>query len=465
MGGLIIVAIIVIVCYFMWRKNQNKNTPTEKKSIESKEKASGEKLHKAEDLKNLDDSVKTSKAEKDLKIDENSANAFEVKEEQKYDGSRKKDRGKKRREKRKLEAEEEKKAPAAKIDDKKVEAKAEKVEPKVEKVEAKPEAKKESVKPAEKSEVKTEKAPEKTQAKAEKVEKPVEKAEVKAEKPVEKTEAKAEKIEPKKEEAKAKVNEPAKKVEPKVDKVQAKPEAKKESIKPAEKAEVITEKPAEKVEAKAEKPIEKTEAKAEKVEKPVEKIEPKIKEAKAKVNEPVKKVEPKVEKVEPKVEKVEAKPEAKEKIDNPVEKSQAQKIISTNEKYSHIIKALGENPWELASEKINIKLEDLKTKKPLDENYSLDDIKKSLTRENLSEFLNMVKTNPTILKRKDKVTYEFTIKNPDEIKKIAERYSLSSSNFEKASSLLTVDKENAKLLEVTDILTEGEKRIYIETKF
>ena len=412
MGGLIIVAIIVIVCYFMWRKNQNKNTPTEKKSIESKEKASGEKLHKAEDLKNLDDSVKTSKAEKDLKIDENSANAFEVKEEQKYDGSRKKDRGKKRREKRKLEAEEEKKAPAAKIDDKKVEAKAEKVEPKVEKIESKIE------------------------------------------------------------EAKAKVNEPVKKVEPKVEKLDAKPEAKKESVKPAEKSEVKTEKAPEKTQAKAEKvekPVEKAEVKAEKpvekTEAKAEKIEPKKEEAKAKVNEPVKKVEPKVEKVEPKVEKVEAKPEAKEKIDNPVEKSQAQKIISTNEKYSHIIKALSENPWELASEKINIKLEDLKTKKPLDENYSLEDIKKSFTRENLSEFLNIVKTNPTILKRKDKVTYEFTIKNPEEIKKIAERYSLSSSNFEKASSLLTVDKESAKLLEVTDILTEGEKRIYIETKF
>ncbi len=394
MGGLIIVAIIVIVCYFMWRKNQNKNTPKEKKSLESKEKASGEKLHKAEDLKNFDDSVNSSEAEKDLKVDENSANAFEVKEEQKYDGSRKKDRGKKRREKRKLEAEEEKKAPARKIDDKKVEAKAEKIE-----------------------------------------------------KPVEK-------IEPKKEEAKAKVNEPAKKLEPKVEKVQAKPEAKKETAKPVEKSE-----------AKAEKAPEKTQAKAEKVEKPVEKVEPKIEEAKAKVNEPVKKVDPKVEKVKTKAEKAEVKTEAKEKIEKQVEKSQAQKIISTNEKYSHIIKALGENPWELASEKINIKLEDLKTKKPLDENYSLDDIKKSLTRENLSEFLNMVKTNPTILKRKDKVTYEFTIKNPDEIKKIAERYSLSSSNFEKASSLLTVDKESAKLLEVTDILTEGEKRIYIETKF
>ena len=458
MGGLIIVAIIVIVCYFIWRKNQNKNTPKEKKSLESKGKVSAEKLHKAEDLKNFDDSVNSSEAEKDFKIAENSANAFEVKEEQKYDGSRKKDRGKKRREKRKLEAEEEKKAPAAKIDDKKVEAKAEKVEKPVEKLESKiekptekVEPKKEEAKakvnePVKKIEPKVDKVETKPEAKKESV-KPAEKAEVKTEKPIEKVEKPIEKVEPKKEEAKAKVNEPVKKVEPKVDKVQAKPEAKKESVKPAEKAEVKTEKP------------------AEKVEKPVEKVEPKIEEAKAKVNEPVKKVEPKVEKVEPKVEKVEAKPEAKEKIEKPVEKSQAQKIISTNEKYSHIIKALGENPWELASEKINIKLEDLKTKKPLDENYSLDDIKKSLTRENLSEFLNMVKTNPTILKRKDKVTYEFTIKNPEEIKKIAERYSLSSSNFEKASSLLTVDKESAKLLEVTDILTEGEKRIYIETKF
>ena len=458
MGGLIIVAIIVIVCYFMWRKNQNKNTPTEKKSLESKEKASGEKLHKAENLKKLDDSVETSKADKDLKIDENSANAFEVKEEQKYDGSRKKDRGKKRREKRKLEAEEEEKAPARKIDDKKVEAKAEKVEPKVEKVEPKKEEAKAKVnEPVKKVEPKVEKLEAKPEAKKESV-KPAEKAEVKAEKPVEKTEAKAEKIEPKIEEAKAKVNEPVKKVEPKVEKVEAKAEVKKESAKPVEKSEVKTEKPAEKVE----KPVEKVEAKAEKApektEAQAEKIEPKIEEAKAKVNEPVKKVEPKVDKVQ-------AKPEAEEKIDKPVEKSQAQKIISTNEKYSHIIKALAENPWELASEKINIKFEDLKTKKPLDENYSLDDIKKSLTRENLSEFLNMVKTNPTILKRKDKVTYEFTIKNPDEIKKIAERYSLSSSNFEKASSLLTVDKESSKLLEVTDILTEGEKRIYIETKF
>ena len=378
MGGVIVVAIIVILCFILWKKNQGKNTPAIEKSMESREKPADEKLHKAEDLKNLEDSEKS----------------FEVREEQKYDGSRKKDRSKKRREKRKLEAEEEKKAPATKIDDKKVEAKAEKVEPKVEKVE------------------------------------------------------------PKKEEAKAKVNEPVKKLEPKVEKLEAKPEVKKETTKPVEKSEV-----------KPEKAPEKTQAKAEKIEKPVEKVEPKIEEAKAKVNEPVKKLEPKVEKVETKAEKAEVKTEAKEKTLKPVEKSQAEKIISTNEKYSHIIKALGENPWELASEKINIKLEDLKTKKPLDENYSLDDIKKSLTRENLSEFLNMVKTNPTILKRKDKVTYEFTIKNPDEIKKIEERYSLSSSNFEKASSLLTVDKESAKLLEVTDILTEGEKRIYIETKF
>ncbi|WP_297393759.1 hypothetical protein, partial [uncultured Peptoniphilus sp.] len=137
MGGLIIVAIIVIVCYIIWRKNQNKNTPTKKKSIESKEKASAENLHKAEDLKNLDDSVKSSEAEKDLKFNENSANAFNSREEQKYDASRKKDRAKKRREKRKAEAEEIKEAPATKVEDKKVEAKAEKVEKPVEKVEPK----------------------------------------------------------------------------------------------------------------------------------------------------------------------------------------------------------------------------------------------------------------------------------------------------------------------------------------
>ena len=325
MGGLIVVVIIVILCFIIWKKNQGKNTPAAKKSIENREKPADEKLHKEEDLKNLEDSVKS----------------FEVREEQKYDGSRKKDRGKKRREKRRAEAEEIKEAPATKIEDKKVEAKAE--------------VKKETVKPVEKTEVKTEKAPEKIETKA-------------------------------------------------------------------------------------------------------EKFEPKIEEAKAKVNEPVKKVELKVEKVE-------EKPEAKEKIDKPVEKPQPQKIISTNEKYSDIIKALSENPWDLASEKINIKVEDLKTKKPLDENYSVEDLKKSLTRENLSEFLNMVKTNPTILKRKDNMTYEFTVKSADEIKKIADRYSLTSSNFEKASSVITVDKENFKLLEVTDILTDGEKRIYFETKF
>ena len=392
MGGVIVVAIIVILCFIIWKKNQGKNTPAVKKSMESREKPADEKLHKAEDLKNLEDSKKT----------------FEVREEQKYDGSRKKDRGKKRREKRRVEAEEIKEAPATKIEDKKLEAKAE--------------VKKETVNPVGKVEDKTEKAPENT-------------------------EAKLEKIAPKIEEAKAKVNEPVKKVEPEVEKVEAKPEAKEKIEKPVEKTEV-----------KAEKAPEKTQAKAEKVEKPVEKLEAKIEEDKAKVNEPVKNVEPKVEKVE-------EKPEAKEKFDKPVEKSQAQKIISTNEKYSDIIKSLSENPWDLASEKINIKAEDLKTKKPLDENYSVEDLKKSLTRENLSEFLNMVKTNPTILKRKDNMIYEFTVKTPDEIKKIAERYSLTSSNFEKASSVITVDKENFKLLEVTDILTDGEKRIYFETKF
>ncbi len=81
MGGVIVVAIIVILCFILWKKNQGKNTPAIEKSIESREKPSGEKLHRAEDLKNFDDSANSSEAVKDLKVDENSANAFEVKEE------------------------------------------------------------------------------------------------------------------------------------------------------------------------------------------------------------------------------------------------------------------------------------------------------------------------------------------------------------------------------------------------
>ena len=199
------------------------------------------------------------------------------------------------------------------------------------------------------------------------------------------------------------------------------------------------------------KSAEKTETKPKKVYKPIEKLDLDTYESKDNVKNEEKNIEPK--------------PEAKVNLERPTEKTEGQKIISTNEKYKDLIIGLNENPWDVNSEKINVKLEDLKSKKALAENYSIDEIKKSLTRENLSEFLNSVNTNPTILKRKDKVIYEFTTKKEDEIKKIAERYSLSPSNFKKVSSLITVDKESSKLLELTDILTDKEKIIYIETKF
>ena len=361
MGLIIVIAIIVIVCYIMWRKNQNKNTPGEKKSIEAREKTSAEKVHREELLKDSENSLKTSEVKEDNISKNDSTKSLEKQDEQKYDGSRKKDRAKKRREKRKLDLEEVKEAPANKIENKKVDTKAEKVEPKIE-------------------------------------------------------------------EAKEKVNEPLKKPEPKVDKVDSKLEAKENFVKPAEK----------------------TETKPRKVYKPIEKLDLDIDESKDNVNEE-KNIEPK--------------PEAKEDFVKSAEKTEGQKILSTNEKYKDLISGLNENPWDINSEIIKVKLEDLKGKKSLAENYSIDEIKKSLTKENLSEFLNSVKTNPTILKRKDKVTYEFTTKKEDEIKKIAERYSLSPTNFEKASSLITVDKESSKLLELTDILLDKEKRFYFETKF
>lgn len=418
MGGLIIVvAIVVIVCYIMWRKNQNKNTPREKKSIEAREKTSVEKIHKEEKPKDSENSLKTSHMKEDNLSKNNSTKSFEKQDEQKYDGSRKKDRAKKRREKRKTYLEEVKKAPANKIEDKKLDTKAEKVEKTVEKVE------------------------------------------------------------PKIEEAKEKVNEPIKKPEPKVDKVDSKLEAKENFVKSAEKTESKPKKvykPIEKLdldidnskeivnnkEKKIEqnpqvkedfvKSAEKTESKPKKVYKPIEKLDLDIGDSKEIVNEE---------------KKINIKAEAKENLERPAEKNEGKKIISTNEKYKDLISGLNENPWDVNSEKINVKLEDLKGKKASAENYSLDEIKKSLTRENLSEFLNSVNTNPTILKRKDKVTYEFTTKKEDEIKKIAERYSLSPSNFEKASSLITVDKESSKLIELTDILSDNEKRFYFETKF
>ncbi|MDD7352707.1 MAG: hypothetical protein PUG84_04515, partial [Peptoniphilaceae bacterium] len=148
------------------------------------------------------------------------------------------------------------------------------------------------------------------------------------------------------------------------------------------------------------------------------------------------------------------------------EKTKSEKTISTNKKYANIINSLGENPWDIDRDKINVKVEDVKTKKSLDvHEFENINFKESLTVEKLIEFLNCVSTNPTILNKKENIIYDFTTKKEDEIKKIAERYSLENSSFDKATSVLTVDRESAKILEITDILTTKEKRIYFETKF
>ena len=48
---------------------------------------------------------------------------------------------------------------------------------------------------------------------------------------------------------------------------------------------------------------------------------------------------------------IEPKPEAKEDFVKSAEKTEGQKIISTNEKYKDLINGLNENPWDVNSEK------------------------------------------------------------------------------------------------------------------
>ncbi|MDY3901978.1 hypothetical protein [Peptoniphilus sp.] len=373
-GLIIIVAIIVIVCYILWRKNQN--TPNAKKSIEAREKPSVEKVHKTEEIKN-DDAIKK----------DDSVKTFESKEEKKYDASRKKDRAKKRREKRNSESKEIFEVSSEKTENNKVETNVENVD------------------------LKTNVAKDKTNE-------PVKKVEPKADVAKDKTTEPIKNVEPKADVAKDKDTEPVKKVETKADLAKDK-----------------TTEPVKKVETKADVAKDKTTE-------PVKKVETKPDVAKDKTTEPVKKVESKA------------------------EKTKSEKTISTNKKYANIINSLGENPWDIDRDKIGVKVEDVKTKKSLDvHEFENINFKESLTVEKLIEFLNCVSTNPTILNKKENIIYDFTTKKEDEIKKIAERYSLENSSFDKATSVLTVDRESAKILEITDILTTKEKRIYFETKF
>ena len=150
-------------------------------------------------------------------------------------------------------------------------------------------------------------------------------------------------------------------------------------------------------------------------------------------------------------------------------KREKENLKITNEKYSDLISSLKNNPWKKEDLNTKVKLENTRTKKNISEeeidNLPLDKIKSSLSPESVSEFLNAVKTNPTILKRKDDTAYEFTSKDKDEIELIKKRYNLLDRDIDKITSVLIFDKVNLKVKEVKDILAEGKNRIYMETKF
>ena len=95
----------------------------------------------------------------------------------------------------------------------------------------------------------------------------------------------------------------------------------------------------------------------------------------------------------------------------------------------------------------------------------LDQIKSSLSPESLADFLNITSTKPTILKRKEDTSYEFTTKDKEEVNLIKKRYGLLDREIDKITSILIFDKEGQKLKEVKDVLAEGKNRIYMETKF
>ena len=195
-----IIAVIVIVCLIFWRKSIVNKRGKGQKSIDSSSKAKNnskkEDLHKISEAKS---SEKTS-----------ASKIAEVKEKEAYDGSRKKDRSKKRRQKKntnsaideikkKTEEVKEKTEAEAKKLERKAEAKAEEVKAETKaKVE---EVKKEAKDLKEKTEVKAEKVTEEVKEKAQDVKKEAElkteevKEEVKEKAQAVKEEVKEDKVE------------------------------------------------------------------------------------------------------------------------------------------------------------------------------------------------------------------------------------------------------------------------------
>ena len=331
-------------------------------------------------------------------------NAPEVKEKEAYDGSRKKDRGKKRREKKKSNQ---------KVDDLK--------------------KKTEDIK--EKTEVQAKKLERDAKLKAEEAKKEAKDLKDKAE--VESKKLKEE-AKDKSQELKKDISKDAKKVETKATEAKVETKAKAQEIK--KEAEVKAE------ELKEEAKDLKDEAEA-KTEKAKEDVKEKTQEAKARVKENPVEVKEEIKEENPKLE------------NNP----------TSTGKYPDLITSLKNNSWTSKDLNTRVKFEDTRRQKTLNEeeitDLPLEKIKTSLIPDSIADFLNKTGTKPTILKRKEDTSYEFTSRDKREIDLIKNRYGLTDRDIDKITSVLIFDKEGQKLKEVKDILAEGKNRIYMETKF
>ena len=411
-----IIAVIVIVCLIFWRKSIVTKRGKGQKSIDSSSKAKNNS--KKEDLHKMSEAQSSEKP--------SASELTEVKEKEVYDGSRKKDRGKKRRQKKNT---------SSAIDEikKKTEEVKEKTEAEAKKLERKAEAKAEEVKAE-------------TKAKVEEVKKEAkeikEKAEAKAEKVTEEAKEKAQDV---KKEAEVKTKEVKEEVSKESKKVQAK----------AKEVKVETQAKAEEVKSEAKDLKEKAEVKAEKVTEEVkEKAQDVKKEAEVKAEEVKEEVKEKAQAVKEEIK------EDKAEIEN--------KIASTGN-YPDLITSLKNNSWTSDDLNTRVKFEDIRRQITLHEeeitDLPLDKIKTSLSPESLVNFLNMTSAKPTILNRKEDTSYEFTTRDPKEIDLIKKRYGLLDREIDKITSVLIFDKEGQKLKEVKDVLAEGKNRIYMETKF
>ena len=422
-----IIAVIVIVCLIFWRKSIVNKRDKGQKSIDSPSKAKNNS--KKEDLHKMSE-AQSSKQPSASKL-------TEVKEKEVYDGSRKKDRGKKRRQKKNTNSA---------IDEikKKTEEVKEKTEAEAKKLERKAEAKAEEVKAE-------------TKAKVEEVKKEAkeikEKAEVKSEKVTEEVKEKAQDV---KKEAEVKTE-----------------EVKEEAKEIKEKAEVKAEKVTEEVKEKAQDVKKEAEVKTEEVKEEAKEIKEKAEVKAEKVTEEVKEKAHDVKK-EAELKTEEVKEEVKEKAQAVKEEVKEDKVeienkIASTGNYPDLITSLKNNPWTSGDLNTRVKFEDIRRQVTLHEeeitDLPLDKIKTSLSPESLVDFLNMTSAKPTILNRKEDTSYEFTTRDPKEIDLIKKRYGLLDREIDKITSVLIFDKEGQKLKEVKDVLAEGKNRIYMETKF